>query len=138
MLRSVLLAFTVLAITVFVAVAAGVRFVSDYVRTHRYTLGEIETVEYAFGTGQLDEPSVDALAVEIEMAAGTLSVVSLGDDAAVGQVARVKVSDNVLEVVPVVDYTVAQGRGTLRVFPTSVNWTGCRMRGRCTLRPGYP
>lgn len=74
MLRSVILAFALLSCMVLAAVAAGVHFVSEYIRDHQYTVGELETAVYRFDASTDDGGPIEALATHVEMAAGVLEI----------------------------------------------------------------
>ena len=113
MLRSVILAFALLACMVLAAVAAGVHYVSAYVRDHRYTVGELETAVYLFDAATDDGGPIASLAGRVEMAAGVLEIAPLATTA---PYARVEIADNVVELDTTVAYHVDDGRGILTVL----------------------
>ena len=116
MLRSVILAFALLSCMVLAAVAAGVHFVSEYIRDHQYTVGELETAVYRFDASTDAGGPIEALATQVEMAAGVLQISPTAIAPADSAYAHVEIADNVVELDTTVAYHVDDGRGILTVL----------------------
>ena len=116
MLRSVILAFALLSCMVLAAVAAGVHYVSEYIRDHQYTVGELETAVYRFDASTDAGGPIEALATHVEMAAGVLQISPIAISPADSAYARVEIADNVVELTTTVAYRVDDGQGILTLL----------------------
>jgi hypothetical protein len=108
MMRTVLFAFLVLAALVFAMVAGGVHVVTNFVRENTLTLGETETLRR-----EIAPDNVDRLDVAIEIGVGDLSVTATDGPSAFAAV----LTDNVVELSPIVAYDEQDGRGAITVRP---------------------
>ncbi len=108
MIRTVLIAYLVLAALVFALVAGGVHVVTNFVRENTLTLGETETLRRV-----ITAEDVEQLNIAIEIGVGELAVTATDGPDAFSAV----LTDNVVELSPTIEYGVEAGTGVIAVRP---------------------
>ena len=93
----------------FAAVATGVRIASNYIRDNAYTIGDTETAHHEF-----DADQIEGVRAVVQMGAGVLTVGRMDADKAEQTALSVDITDNVVESISSVRYTISD---TVRVAP---------------------